>query len=87
VANSNVINSKVVDSKDDNLIDARNMRCPMPLLKLKQALNQLVSGDVVKLIATDPTSKRDILAFAQMADHEISLTEDENGIMFKVTKG
>ncbi len=59
----------------------------MPLLKLKQALNQIVSGDVVKLITTDPTSKRDILAFAQMVGHKISLAEDENGIMFKVTKG
>ncbi len=72
---------------DAPLVDARNMTCPMPLLKLKQALNQMVSGDIVKLLATDPVSKRDIAAFADLADHKISVKQDANEIIFIVIKG
>jgi len=71
---------------DARLVDARNMTCPMPLLKLKQALNQMVSGGIVKLIATDPVSKKDIVAFANLVGHKISVEQDVNDIIFIVTK-
>ena len=67
-------------------VDAREMVCPMPLLKLKQALNQVNSGEVVSLVATDPTSKRDIVAFARIAQHQLSYVEDKGDITFLVTK-
>ncbi len=67
-------------------VDAREMICPMPLLKLKQALNQINGGEVVSLVATDPTSKRDIAAFASLAEHKLSCVEDKYEITFLVTK-
>lgn len=67
-------------------VDVREMICPMPLLKLKQALNRVDGGDVVSLVATDPTSKHDIVAFARIAQHQLSYVEDKGDITFLVTK-
>jgi len=68
-------------------VDARNMPCPMPLLKLKQALNQIDKGDSVFLMATDPSSKRDFFSFAKMASHSIELQEQNDEFHYHVTKG
>ena len=58
----------------------------MPLLKLKQALNQIDGGEIVSLIATDPTSKRDIAAYVSLAQHKLHCAEDKGEITFLVTK-
>jgi len=68
-------------------VDARNMTCPMPLLKLKQALNQIDKGDTVFLMATDPSSKRDFFSFAKMVNHTIDLQENNHEFHYYVTKG
>ncbi len=68
-------------------VDARKMPCPMPLLKLKQALNKIENTQVVHLIATDPTSKRDFVSFVNMTNHQIRFDEAGGEIHFYVTKG
>jgi len=67
-------------------VDARQMRCPMPLLKLKQALNSIESGGSVHLITTDPTSKRDIVCYIEMTDHQVTIEELDQEIHFYVIK-
>ncbi len=52
-------------------LDASGLNCPMPLLKAKRALNELESGQCLKVIATDPGSQRDIVAFAKLAGHSL----------------
>lgn len=51
------------------VVDASGLICPMPLLKAKQALARMTSGEVVKVIATDPSSSRDITAFVSLTEH------------------
>ena len=68
-------------------VDARNMACPMPLLKLKQALNKVEKGDTVFLMATDPSSKRDFFSFAKLANHSVELKQIEQEFHYRVTKG
>ena len=68
-------------------VDARNMPCPMPLLKLKQALNQMDVGQPLHLIATDPTSKRDFVSYIKMTEHQLSYQENNGEIHFYVIKG
>jgi TusA-related sulfurtransferase len=51
-------------------IDARKLRCPLPLLKLKQGLASLEIGDVIEILATDEGSWRDIPAFVELTQHE-----------------
>ena len=49
----------------DKEIDTSGLNCPLPILKAKKALNDLTSGQVLKVIATDPGSWRDFEAFAK----------------------
>ncbi|MEI7445289.1 MAG: sulfurtransferase TusA family protein [Burkholderiales bacterium] len=46
-------------------VDARGLNCPLPILKAKKALAELTSGQVLKVVATDPGSLRDFQAFAR----------------------
>ena len=46
-------------------VDARGLNCPLPILKAKKALATIESGQVLKVLATDPGSKRDFEAFAR----------------------
>jgi Predicted redox protein, regulator of disulfide bond formation len=52
-------------------VDAAGLRCPLPLLKAKQALNSLKSGEIVKVTATDAGSVRDFHAFADLSGHRL----------------
>lgn len=52
-------------------LDASGLRCPLPLLKAKQALRDLAVGEVLRVLATDAGSVRDFQAFAQISGHEL----------------
>lgn len=55
----------------DRDIDASGLNCPLPLMKAKKALTEMQSGQVLRLVATDSGSMRDILAFAKQSGHEM----------------
>ena len=52
-------------------LDARGLNCPLPILKAKKALAEMKSGDVLKVLATDPGSMRDFQAFARQTGNEL----------------
>jgi len=52
-------------------IDTRGLNCPLPILKAKKALAELNSGQVLKVLATDPGSVRDFQAFARQTGNEL----------------
>jgi TusA-related sulfurtransferase len=52
-------------------IDTRGLNCPLPILKAKKALAELRSGEVLKVVATDPGSVRDFQAFARQTGNEL----------------
>lgn len=52
-------------------VDARGMNCPLPILKAKKALADMQSGQVLKVLATDPGSMRDFQAFARQTGNEL----------------
>ncbi|KQU71422.1 MULTISPECIES: sulfurtransferase TusA family protein [unclassified Rhizobacter] len=52
-------------------VDARGMNCPLPILKAKKALADMNSGELLKVIATDPGSMRDFQAFARQTGNEL----------------
>lgn len=55
----------------DKEIDTRGLNCPLPILKAKKALADLTSGQVLKVLATDPGSLRDFQAFARQTGHTL----------------
>jgi tRNA 2-thiouridine synthesizing protein A len=52
-------------------LDARGLNCPLPILKAKKALAEMRSGEVLKVIATDPGSIRDFQAFARQTGNDL----------------
>ena len=61
-------------------LDTRGMKCPLPILKAKKALADMKSGEVLKVVATDPGSVRDFQAFARQTGNELveqSRNDDE----------
>jgi TusA-related sulfurtransferase len=52
-------------------IDTRGLNCPLPILKAKKALADMKSGEVLKVVATDPGSMRDFQAFARQTGNEL----------------
>jgi len=55
----------------DKEVDTRGLNCPLPILKAKKALAELVSGQTLKVVATDPGSIRDFQAFAKQTGNEL----------------
>lgn len=52
-------------------LDTSGLTCPLPILRLKQALRKLQSGDRISVIATDPGSQSDFPAFAAQTGHQL----------------
>jgi tRNA 2-thiouridine synthesizing protein A len=57
-------------------LDVRGLNCPLPILRAKKALTDLVSGQVLKIVATDPGSVKDFHAFCKQTGHTM-LSHDE----------
>ena len=55
----------------DKEIDTRGLNCPLPILRAKKALADMQSGEVLKVVATDPGSVRDFQAFARQTGNEL----------------
>jgi tRNA 2-thiouridine synthesizing protein A len=62
----------------DKELDARGLSCPLPILKTKKSLNELTSGQVLKVVATDPGSIKDMQAFANQTGNPLLETTEEN---------
>ena len=60
----------------DKELDARGLNCPLPILRTKKALTDLQSGQVLKVLATDPGSVKDFQTFARQTGHAL-LSHDE----------
>ncbi len=58
-------------------LDARGLNCPLPILKAKKALAEMISGEVLRVTATDPGSMRDFQAFAKQTGNEL-LKQDQD---------
>lgn len=52
-------------------LDTRGLNCPLPILKAKKALAELQSGELLKVVATDPGSVRDFQAFCRQTGNEL----------------
>jgi TusA-related sulfurtransferase len=52
-------------------VDARGLNCPLPILRAKKALADMESGQILRVLATDPGSQRDFAAFSKQTGNEI----------------
>lgn len=70
----------MTEIKADKVLDCKGMKCPMPILKTKLAMETLQVGQVLEMIATDKGSKPDIAAFAQQTGHTLVSMKEADGI-------
>ena len=71
----------------DKELDARGLSCPLPILKTKKALNDMTSGQVLKVVATDPGAVKDMQAFSRQTGNAlVSATEEANTFVFLMRK-
>lgn len=63
----------------DRDVDASGLNCPLPILRAKKALFALESGQVLRVVSTDPGSTRDFQAFAKQTGNDLLKVEDLNG--------
>ncbi len=69
-------------------VDACGLMCPLPLLRLKKALQALQQGQVVRVLATDPASVLDFGVFIEQAGHGLLHRAEEDGVLyFLIRKG
>jgi tRNA 2-thiouridine synthesizing protein A len=63
----------------DRAVDARGLNCPLPILRAKKSLNDMTSGQVIKVLATDPGSVRDFQAFSRQTGNELLASDAASG--------
>jgi tRNA 2-thiouridine synthesizing protein A len=61
----------------DRELDVRGLNCPLPILRAKKALTDLVTGQVLKVVATDPGSVKDFQSFCRQTGNELLSHTDE----------
>ena len=62
----------------DKELDARGLNCPLPILRTKKALTDMASGQVLKVMATDPGSVKDFQAFSRQTGNTLLASENAN---------
>jgi tRNA 2-thiouridine synthesizing protein A len=68
----------------DKEFDASGLACPLPIVKTKKSLADMASGQVLRVVATDPGSVCDMQAFAEQTGHTLraSITENSKYVFF-----
>jgi tRNA 2-thiouridine synthesizing protein A len=70
----------------DRELDARGLNCPLPILRTKKSLNEMSSGQVLRVLATDPGSVRDFQAFSRQTGHQLLESSADDGQFVFVLK-
>ena len=70
----------------DQLIDARGLKCPLPVLKLEKLVSTLPPGSALTVLATDPMARVDIPLYCRQHGHECVVTSEAEVIRFAIVK-
>jgi tRNA 2-thiouridine synthesizing protein A len=64
----------------DQVLDAKGLNCPLPILKAKKALKSLESGNILEVLSTDPGSVADFEAFCRTTGNELVEQSEADGV-------
>lgn len=71
----------------DQTLDARGLNCPLPILKIRKTLHAMETGQVVRMLATDPGAPRDMESFCNQTGHQLLSSElQDKDYIFMVRK-
>ncbi|MFC2948155.1 sulfurtransferase TusA family protein [Virgibacillus sediminis] len=70
------------------VLDAKGLACPMPIVRTKKAIEEINTGEVLEVHATDKGAKSDLTAWAKSVGHELLEDTEEDGVLkFWIKKG
>ncbi len=70
----------------DQILDAKGLNCPLPILRAKKALSTLPPGGTLEVLATDPGAVKDFEAFSRTTGHELVESTAEGNVFRFVLK-
>lgn len=66
----------LLEKEPHEILDARGLLCPEPVMMLHNVIKKLEAGGLVKILATDPSTLRDIPNFCQHLNHQLLFCSD-----------
>jgi len=66
----------------DAVLDAKGLKCPIPVLRARRAMKPLAAGEVLEIQATDPSSVQDFKAFCETTGDELLESREADGVYF-----
>lgn len=76
------MNGGIIMIKSDVQLDAKGLACPMPIVRTKKAMNDVLEGQVLEIQATDKGSVADLAAWSKTVGHQYIGTHEESGIFY-----
>ena len=71
----------------EHLLDARGLFCPEPVMLLHKKIREIATGEILVLIATDPSTARDVPKFCHFLGHElVSSSEQDQTYRYAIRK-
>ena len=64
----------------DQVLDAKGLNCPLPILRAKKALKDVPAGGTLEILATDPGAVADFQAFCRTTGNELVEHSEEGGV-------
>lgn len=74
-------------AETEDVLDARGLRCPLPVLKMEKRLDGLPAGARLTVLATDPIAKVDIPLYCRQHGHACETAEQNGVLQFRIAKG
>lgn len=64
----------------DKEVDAKNLNCPLPILRCKKGLSDMQAEQTLKITATDPSAEKDFEAFCKQTGHKLLQMDEEDSV-------
>lgn len=64
----------------DRQLDARGLKCPLPVLKARKAMKALATGETLEVLASDPSAPQDFRSFCDTTGHRLRESSEEDGL-------
>lgn len=76
------------DIEVDLTLDAQGLRCPEPVMMIRKSMRSLAEGNILRIIADDPATKRDVPSFCEFMDHQLLESQvDQVPFQYLIKKG
>jgi tRNA 2-thiouridine synthesizing protein A len=80
------VSETAAEQAPDQILDARDLKCPLPVLKARRAMKPMAAGAVLRVEASDPGSVEDFAHFCEATGHELVAQSEAEGLFIHVIR-